>query len=205
MSDFFKNIKKTAPFFPGKEFFKRTSPEWDALSERFFKYEGLQIYDEGDDGPINDYIAGDYERFVEQLVAGRRDDKTFFDECRARGATLFRIHAIRFPLSDYLKAEYYSYILSEKSGENIFQIDEAEVMEEFDILPDFLIFDHSALFVHRYDEAGVLEGAHCTEDPEAIEQAAAIYEKLRQQATPYHDMFQPDKDIVRLLEQKWNS
>lgn len=203
MPDFFSHTRKTGQHHTPEMFGGRFDAAWDRLSQRFFKFECQQYYDEGADGPYHDFVRGDHEALVEHLTALRREDLPFFQQARDRGAHFVRVHAIVKPLTEYMKYEFYSYSISELLGERILTIDlsVAETIAGAS-LQDFLLFDGSVLFAQTYD-SGILRDAHETSDANNIAHAVELAERLLHDAHDFREDFTLDRALEARLRQSF--
>jgi hypothetical protein len=189
---------KQGEYIPQADFFRVFDAQWDRLHERFRKYESLQYYDEGPDGPFISFSKGDIHRFLARLLDLRMDDKPFYESAKARGTSFTRVHSIRLPLSDYLKCEFNSYHFSKKMGEDITVIEEANVLANVGILPpDFMVFDQGCAMFQDYED-GQLKGAWITTNAELIKQAIDVFNALHKKATPFEHYYTVLPQVVQL-------
>ncbi|MGV3615158.1 MAG: DUF6879 family protein [Fimbriimonas sp.] len=194
--DFFRSGRR----LPGTEFGDVFDSEWDRMSEQFFKYEALNYYDEGKDSAFTAFEAGDYEAFAKKLKEARDEDRPFVESARSRGVSLLRLHAVDLPLSPYLEAEAYSYLLSEQMGESIHFVGNAQVAKVLGFrIPDFVAFDRRLLLAHDYDGVGALRGGWKIDSEETVVAGLTAAEKLLRFAVPFTEWFTPDPRILELL------
>lgn len=173
--------------------------QWDLMSRRFFKFEGLQYYDEGPESVLVPYLAGRFSEFAERLKSARSEDSPFFASARDRGVEFYRVHAVEHPFTAYLEAEFYSYILSEQLGETILCVSRAELDQTETYVPDFLLFDNKLALVHEYDQRGTRKGGWCIDDPSAVAIISQVSEWLIQKGTPFKQHFEGIPEILAML------
>ncbi len=184
-----------------EEFNRCFDEQWELMARRFFKYEGLQWYDEGADGPIAQYLQGDVPEFVRRLRQARSEDQSFFDTASERGVEFYRIHAMKQPFTRYMEAEFYSYLLSERMGEQIYYIPEEKVLKlAGGALPDFILFDTSLLLVLDYNSSGVLQGAWRVSAPMALEFVNDLATQLLEHGVPFKECFDSRPEIEAMLK-----
>lgn len=184
-----------------EEFSARFDAEWEKLSLRFFKYESLQYYKGEENAGFDAFRAGDYPEAIKRLRVARGEDRPFFESARRRGAQFVRVHAAHHPFSDYMQFEYYSYLMSEALGEEIYYVDERKVMQSFDsLLSDFVLFDNRSVMFQDFDESGQFQGGWFSEDREAITQFGNIATALMSHATPFEQYYYGEEKIRSLVE-----
>lgn len=167
------------------EFSDRFLSEWHSTSQRFFKVERRQEYEEPDDPSYQAFERGDFAE-AHALVAKRiRDQDSFYAPARAKGIELVRIRIVEFPLSSYLKDyELLSYPVSEELGERIFVTEADSIRGILDDLavPDFLLFDERCVLVNTHDANGSPNGGLLVTDPDAVAQYATVAVELQRPA-----------------------
>lgn len=192
-------------FFRGErlstdEFGMLFDEHWDKMSRRFFKYEGLQAYDEGPESAILSYVSGNLGEFAEHLKSAREEDKPFFESAKRRGTEFFRVHAVCQPLSTYMEAEFYSYVLSERLGERIHYVFEETVRSEIGFFPpDHILFDDTFALVHDYDVNGRLVGGWGVSGKDSLVAISEISSKLLEMGTPFRQLYQGRPEILELF------
>ena len=185
-------------YIPQADFFRVFDAQWDRLHEKFRKYESLQYYDEGPDGPFVSFSKGDIHRFLARLLDLRMDDKPFYESARARGTSFSRVHSIRLPLSDYLKYEFNSYHFNKKMGEDIAIIEELTVLASLGTPPpDFMVFDQRCAMFQDYED-GKLKGAWITTNADLIKQAIDVFDTLHKKAVPPERYYAALPQVVQL-------
>lgn len=198
----FLQIVEESRYLSQDEFSSHFDQEWDEMCFEFLKYESLQKYDEGADSPFHAFLAGETGEFISQLKRAREDDRPYFESARARGTAFFRLHAASRPFTKYLEFEYYSYVLSQQLGEQIYFIEKEIVIsgDNFSI-PDFVMFDRKVLLFHNYDENGMSQGGWLIKDEQTIENVAKQYHALLQDAVEFDRFYDADPHILKLLKE----
>lgn len=196
----FRDILQLGTYLPLEEFLSNFDNEWERMSRRLFKFEALQYYDEGPSSPYHAYLGKDFSQLVEKLKAARTADEPFFHTAAAKGVSFIRLHAVKVPFSQYLQFECYSYVLSEKLGEQIYFIEEPTVLDEnAGQISDFIQFDDAVILVHDYDASGALCGGWRIDDQVHILSISTIAESLLKRARPFSDFFIGDLEIMKML------
>ncbi len=139
MLDMQKFIDK-AIYLSLSEFNRKFDELWENMTESFKKFECLQIYDEPGECPIYDLINKDHNLFSKKLKQNKILDKPFYISALSKGISMKKLHLIEFPISDYIKYEYYSYYLSNYLGEFI-KYNDIKKYNNIQ-LKDFVIFDN---------------------------------------------------------------
>jgi hypothetical protein len=152
-------------------FYAAFERHWVGLRSRFFKLEPLQAYQEPDNPSFLDFRRGDSASAaakLEEVVC--QNSRYHTDACR-RGVTMTRVRLVELPLSDYLRWEFQSYRVSARYGERILVLDLTGAPRSGPLWNsgDFVLFDCSAVLVHRYDPDGFLRGGWLIDHPAAVE------------------------------------
>lgn len=84
------------------------------------------------------------------------------------GKRMYRVHVVSRPLTDYLRFELgWGYVRNQAAGEEFYILDTTEQPDPLDGVPDFWLFDESAVVSMQYDDAGRFVGADVEPDAEA--------------------------------------
>ncbi|MGP3969489.1 DUF6879 family protein [Streptomyces sp. 6N223] len=76
------------------------------------------------------------------------------------GKRIYRVHVLSRPLTDYLRYELgWGYHRNAEAGEEFFILDTTDRKNPLGAVPDFWLFDESAVSVMRYDENGAFLGS----------------------------------------------
>jgi hypothetical protein len=200
MPNLFTDIATQEPLIPTEEFFERFDEEWRKVTRRFFKFEALQFYDEGDESGFAEFQRGEYRAFAEKVRASHREEKPFYDSAISRGTSFQRLRTVRYPLTDYLKFEYYTYFVSQEMGETIRFLEEAEMEKAAGFLiPDLVLFDDTALFQYHY-EGDKLTGGYYVRDRDIVQAAGQLMERLFAHGKPFTQIMPADPAIVLHLK-----
>jgi hypothetical protein len=183
-----------------EEFNRLFDQHWELMTKRFFKFEGLQFYDEGPDGMLKPFQEGKYEEFGNKLKAARAEDEPFFATAKERGCSFVRVHAARTPFTSYMQAEFYSYVLSEQLGERIYYLAEEVLKSQLGFVPpDYICFDSDCVLVHDYNENGTRKGGWAIEDHQVISSVEDLSRILESKAIPFRELMTPAPDVVAML------
>jgi len=85
------------------DFSRRFRAAWDSASQRFFKMERRQSYNQTGDESYDAFVNGDLERARKLLREGVLTQCAMYSEALAKGLELVRLRLYEEPLSDYLR------------------------------------------------------------------------------------------------------
>jgi hypothetical protein len=191
-------VFRQGPYLSAEAFSNLFDKHWEMMSQRFFKYEALQSYDEGPESACRAYMAGDVSLMVDRLKAAYGEEEPFFSSARRRGVSLLRVHAAELPLSLYMQAEYYSYILSERLGERILYLNRQGDGPQ-NRIPDFVMFDTLQVLAHDYDETGLLRGAWSITDPANLKAIEHLADTVTSLGVPFRELWSGDSKIIAAI------
>lgn len=159
------------------------------LTTSWFRLETLQAYD----------VEAEQDSFAEFLRTGRLDSpgdedwRAMIAGHVAAGRTLWRVHVVEEPLTDYVRYEIAEYVRNHAAGEDIrlLPVERGEWPQDLPRDTDFWLLDDEqptgTAWSMSYDAAGGFLGAELVRDPELI----ATYRRWRDvalaQATPLQD------------------
>lgn len=201
MIDFQKYISQ-ASYLSIQEFNSYFDICWNSMTKSFKKFECLQYYAEGPDSPMIDFFRKDIVSFAEKLLLFKETEKKFYETALKKNISLERLHLVRFPVTDYLCFEYYSYYISQDLGENI-MIDNIDSYSNQKFY-DFVLFDDSYLFIYDYDEQCKLKGCwYMTSErySDLLKELSNFYNKIKQNSKPFQTMIKPDMKILNFIVQ----
>lgn len=192
-------IKKKATYIPLEKFSEVFGELWNTLRCEFLKLETLQYYDVAEDPNYFAYINKDIEGFVTALKQFHDDEMTASEQFEIP-IEFKRIHLISRPFSQYIEYEFYSYLISEKSGENIRCIDSIKnISEEYD---DFIMFDGKAILINDFSNDGKWHGSWCYEsssNDDLLVNLRKHYLELFSGAKDYKNFAKFDNDIIKRM------
>ena len=197
MSSVLDKVRKTALYLSVEDFFQRFDDAWSKATDRLFKLETLQEYQEEEASGLSEFSVGNMHGFVEKARLWRQEEKEAYEDIRSRGIVFMRLRIARFPLSAYTRFEYYIYHISEQMGEDIRFIDEASASNIS--LPDLFIFDSKVLLLYDYGPSASLLGGYVVTDPSLIGEIAEEIMSLFSRSRPFKEMMSPDPSLVRDL------
>ncbi len=179
---------KNLPFLDKEEYFDHFARCWDNLAHSFLKIELLDYYEEGKEGPFQDYLKKDWDKFARKLKEMEESEKEDSRKIIEGGLRCERVHVVPQEPTRYLSYEWCSYVVSEKLGERIYAVLEQNAPEAKG-LKDLAIFDDTDAFILKYDEIGILEGAWHEREPGKVRRLIDLYEKLRNKSLPFKDIY----------------
>jgi hypothetical protein len=157
---------------------------WSRLSQRFFKFEALQIYAQPDEPSYRAFQDGYFLKAVRLIDEQVRRDSGFYEQARERSIQVLRLRLVRQPLTQYTKLELLSYIASMSMGADV-RIVGAE-FRGADDTSDFILFDDKAVLINNYDE-GLPDGGWLVEEPETVSRFFDFAEQCLTVAVPLDD------------------
>jgi hypothetical protein len=180
------------------DYYAEFADAWKSANSRILKFEALQDY--GLDHSNPDYICfgeNDASGFVKELLSFWNEEvKGLYSKVLDGEMEFFRLHFVDYPISEYLKYEYYSYYICESIGEHIKILENQ--CQDFD--RDFVIFDSDAMFIQDYDASGDLFGAWRTKDLSTISGLAEQFSALFEIGVDYSSMYEGSNDIKRAIK-----
>ena len=111
-----------------------------------------------------------------------------------------RLHTIQKPLSDYIQYEFYSYLVSEKTGEDIRCTFEANSFKH-----DFVLFDEQDLFILDFSSKGELLGCwYCArnfKNEKEFSKLIVYYQNLFNKALNFKKIAQFDQGLLNKISE----
>ena len=170
---------------------------WDKSSKHILKLETRQIY-LGEDS-FDFFVNGDLNAMVNDIAKFWADELSgTYRKIKNREVNFLRLHVVDFPLTDYLKSEFYSYIVSSRIGEQIRYIESDSVYSEY-ALNDFVIFDNLAIMVTEYNENNEVIGDWFSEDQTIISKISCEFFSLFDKGKDFRGMYNSDNATEALL------
>ena len=196
----FDIIKNNSNYLDINKFNEKFDEIWSKMEVSFKKLECLQYYDESKDSPMFNLMNKDIDGFVKKLKFQEESEKPFYDEPIRKKVELSRLHLIEFPISDYIKFEYYSYYITNKLGENIF----FDNIKKYNInVEDLIIFDGRYMFVNDYDKYGKARGAWYIEPSckvgNYVSEVENWFDSVIKKAANFKQLMVPDKNILERI------
>ena len=156
------------------------------------KLEFLQTYDFIDGN--EDYKNQDYDKFFQFL-------KNFSQNAWGGKDNIRRLHYIKYPLDEYLKMEYYTYLINEKYGQDI------RITSNRKFFPnkvyDFVLFENDNLFILDFGNNDSWRGAFHITDKQIIKEFSDWFDKVFNKSENFKSMYNPNKYLIdRLKESK---
>lgn len=156
MKELLTQIKTKCLYYSSDKIFEVFNEYWNNTKSSFVKLETLQQYDVSEDPNYEAYIKGDYSNFLVALKEFYQSEVKYINA----NISQKRLHYVKYPFSQYVAYEFYSYLISKALGEEI----KCKVLEEDDnrlINMDFVLFDENAIIIHQFDNDGVYLGGWC--------------------------------------------
>jgi len=170
---------------------------WVKSSNHILKLETRQIY-LGEDS-FDFFVNGDLNAMVNDIAEFWADELNgTYRKIKNREVDFLRLHVVDFPLTDYLKSEFYSYIVSSRIGEQIKYVESNSVCSEYTLL-DFVIFDNLAIMITEYNENNEVVGDWFLEDQTIINKISCEFFSLFDKGKDYRGMYNSDNAIEALL------
>ncbi len=186
MIDFDKAIKN-AVFLPDDGYDKYWV-EFNSAGVKAKKLEFLQTYAFIDGN--NDFDNKDYDAFVSML-------KDFYINAWGGKDNIKRIHFVERPVDPYLEMEYYTYLVSERLGQDI------RITEDRKLFPkkvyDFVLFENDNLFILNFGNNDCWKGAWHVTDKKTIEEFSVWYDEVFAKCTNFKSMLTPNKEIINKM------
>src|ERR1700761_5680047 len=98
MSSVLDKVRKTALYHSVEDFFQRFDDAWSKATDRLFKLETLQEYQEEEASGLSEFSVGNMHGFVEKARLWRQEEKEAYEDIRSRGIVFMRLRIARFPL-----------------------------------------------------------------------------------------------------------
>ncbi len=181
---------------------KGTLLEGDKYDKLWFEYtnagvfarklEFLQSYAFIDDN--EDFNQGRYDKFADFL-------KEFNEYALGGKENVKRLHFVKRPLNNYLKMEFYTYLINSKHGQ------EVRINEDRSLFPekvyDFVLFDNGNLFLLDFGKNNDRwVGAWRVTDKTAIKEVAAWYDGVYKKSVDCKNLMKPDEAIIKLMKER---
>lgn len=168
--------------------------KYRAFTHEAVRVEALQHY----------VVPGDQDRqqaFREGRPLPTRPDKQtsveLIADAVAAGKTIWRIHVVDFPLSDYVRYEIAAYAENIAAGEHVWIADRASHPGLDAVRRDFALFDHhtdhASLIWYNYTPAGQLVG-YTPGVPDEVAEGVQQLALAREHASPLVDFMTSRKE-----------
>lgn len=155
------------------------------------KLEFLQTYEMID--PIDDYKNGEYEKFIDLM-------KEFHKNAWGGKDNIKRIHYIEEPIHEYLKWEYYTYLIDETYGQDI------RITKDRSLFPkkmyDFVLFENGNMFVLDFGRGNESLGVWHVTDKKAVKEVSDFYDTVFEKSENFKGMLEPNEYIIRRLKEE---
>ncbi len=184
----FEKIIEAAIFLPGDDYDKY----WDKFAKdgiKAKKLEFLQSYDFIDGN--EDFKNKNYDKFLEMLVY-------FYNNAYGGKSNIKRIHYIEYPLNEYIKMEYYTYLIDEKFGQDI------RITTDRTLFPnksfDFVLFENGNLFILNFGNNDTWLGAWHVTDKKIIDGVSKWFDEIFEKCVNFKTIMEPDDYIINKLK-----
>ncbi|ROR37955.1 DUF6879 family protein [Kitasatospora cineracea] len=139
---------------------------------------------------LDDYTGSSKAESIRAFLAGEAQPEDYnqewAEEVRANvqsGKRMYRVHILSRPLTPYLRFELgWGYTKNARSGEEFFILDTTDRPNPLEGVPDFWVFDETAVVTMEYGPGGSFVGADSQPD-------AAEYLEYRDAALSYAEPF----------------
>jgi len=164
--------------------------KFENLGIKARKLEFLQTYDFIDEN--NDFKSGEYEKFLDTL-------KEFHKNAWGGKDNMRRIHYVEYPLNDYLKMEYYTYLINDFYGQKI------RVTNNRKLFPkktyDFILFENGNLFILDFGNNDSFKGVWHVTESEIIHEVSLWYDNVFEKCESFKKMLVANKEILNKMKQ----
>jgi len=174
---------------------------WNEIENRFYKFENLQNYLSGQE-VVTSLIDKDYTKLLGHLKAFYSSEKNMADKHIGKKIDKIRIHAVEVPLSNYLKAEYYTYYISSKIDQSIFFYDK-KIYDKLllNYFKDFMIFDDKIVILDIRD-GEFFGGWYFDKDKSRIDGIVDIFFEALKNSQPFITMHNDvDIELINSIEE----
>lgn len=186
----FEKIKEGAQFLPNDQYDKY----WLEFNKKKIgakKLEFLQSYAFIDGN--EDFTNHNYDKFADFLV-------DFYKNAWGGSEKVKRLRYVEFPLDEYVKLEYYTYLMSELNGQ------EVRVCKNRELLPkkvyDFVLFENSYLFLLDFGNNDRWKGAWLVRDKAKIKEVERWFDSVFASSSNFKEIMSPDQNIIKPLTKK---
>ena len=179
---------------------------WNHSKDKILKLETQPFYQD-DREMFESFIHSQSDDFVNYIVSYWNQERSKLHKNIVNNKiSLYRLHIIKKPITDYLKSEYYSYIASSFLGEKVKVIDYKKI-DNFSLkYMDFMVFDEAGLMITLYNSQYCALGDYFCYDKEIIQYFKNIFLKLFNQSEDFHNMYCGSKmlenRIIECLKEK---
>ena len=177
------------------EFLTIYTDAWNKMYS-FKKLEPLQEYNVGEES-YEHFQTKQYSEFVRDLIEFWKSEKDDFVDAVSRSAQIQRLRIVSSPVSEYIEHEYYSYIVSERMGEEIrFLRDETN---NLDNLLDFILFDRNTIIINLFNNDSSFASSYVykSEDCPLLSNLYSEFEECFSKAVNYKEILEnPNQDII---------
>jgi hypothetical protein len=160
-------------YLDSSEFDARFDELFAGLSNRFWKVECLQSYEEPDSEGVAELLAGRWTKARAAFVA--QGTKLGQAHQAIAGVDFRRLRRVTLPLTPYTRLELELYRALVKAGDRVALLIGSE--REFGFGRDLLVFDDRALLIHNYVDPGISVGGWFSNDTAVVEQAVIRYDE----------------------------
>ena len=185
----FDKIKKNAKFLPGDAFDKYWN-EFNNSGIKAKKLEFLQTYEFIDGN--EDFNNKNYDGFLKFL-------KVFSENAYGGKDNIKRIHFIEEPINNYLKMEYYTYLINEKYGQEI------KITKDRDFFPkkvyDFVLFENSNLFLLDFGNNDCWKGVWHITDKKLVLKVSDWYDEVFEKSINFKTMIKPNSYLIKKMKE----
>ena len=184
----FEKIKKKAEYLTDDAHGGGYGDYWEKFDKegiRARKLEFLQTYDFIDGN--EDYDNKNYDGFVKYL-------KEFHEGAWGGKDNITRIHYVEKPVNEYLKMEYYTYLVTASYGQDI------RITYDRSLFPkkvyDFVLFENGHLFLLDFGNNDTWNGAWHITDKKILKEVADWYDEVFAKCKNFKSMIRPNKELV---------
>lgn len=176
-------------FNNAEAFFSLFGDAWKNVQQRVRKLETRQVYRESGNVSLEAFLKGDEEFSLKLLPMVREKDFELYDSLQKRKVEFVRCRPVTQPLTVYLQWEMHCYRINAAHGEKISLCEGQVFLERFSSFAhhDFMIFDEDLVFVHDYDESGIIQGGWKIVDRKMIEELVYLFDEINSSSRPFQE------------------
>lgn len=122
----------------------------------------------------------------------------FYNNAYGGKSNIKRIHYIEYPLNDYIKMEYYTYLINERYGQDI------RITTDRTLFPnnpfDFVLFENGNLFILNFGNNDTWLGAWHITDKKIIDEVSKWFDEVFDKSVNFKSIMKPDDYLIKKLK-----
>lgn len=198
--ELYNNLKNNAIYLKLNDYYEKYDELWKGLTSKFYKLETLDFYNVDNDPGFEEFknnnlkaIYMTFSKFKKYLVA---DNSLLKNKVVQKRLRLYSSNT----LSVYEQFEAYSYLISEKQGQEI-RVTFSKILLN---LGDWILFDELHLFLLDFDSSKNLKGAYYIERNIKNEQyfiyLISLFNENFEKSCNFKEVINFDKNIINNMK-----